>query len=263
MMRASWKRTPPVSGAVLAHFASIGIAAADLPRLVDQAIAVATDLHHVVWRDSSGATFYVHLDGDEVLCLTPFFAASAPALWRVRTHAPIFDAECIHCGGADCDVLAADGSMVTRATVQWTEFREAIEWLRVERTFDLAVVVFAHQATFADSPGELAAHRRSALGDLHLAETAFVPVGMLGPSDQVRRRASAIVTGRTEKVTWYVGNAGRSFVHLRMRSVQGIVDVVLDETLGRGAIGGRYAMIDGWLVGRPVRGFPLASGALR
>lgn len=235
----------------MGHFDSIGLAVADLPRVVDEAIDAALDPRRVVWRDATGATVSVFVEGSAVACVTPFFVPPSPAAWRVRTTAPLFDAGCTYCGGADCDVLDGDGDMITRATVQWSSFRDSVEWLRGERTFDLAVVAFAHDAWFGESMEAIHDQRRETLGDLRLADEAFLPLGMFGTTGDVTQRATALFTGRVERVTRHVGASGLGFVHARVRSLQGAIDVVLDDRLGGGAVVGRQAMIDGWLVGRP------------
>ena len=54
-----------------------------------------------LWRDPSGASLYVHRDraGSQVECLTPFFAAEKPTLWRVKSSGGLVDTECVHCSG--------------------------------------------------------------------------------------------------------------------------------------------------------------------
>lgn len=223
---------------------------------------VSTGATHPRWTDPSGASVAFHLEEQSIACLTPYFAAASPALWRVRTHAPADDPECTHCGGADCDLLDADGEMVTRATVQWLQYQPYREWLGSERTFTLEVVGFAQTASFYDDSAAFEADQAAMWGDakgpddkpLRLAENAFMPEGMFaGDGAMLSERAVVLMVGLVVQVT-LLKNAvtNNGFVHVRIDTLPGLVDVVLDPaSVPAAPRAGQLASVRAWLVGRP------------
>lgn len=183
----------------MSHFAAIGVTGSDqreLERALGAMLARAEAPpgleahaeHHGWFADESGAAIAVHGARGRVDCITPFFEAPhGGTRWRVRTRAPTPDAECVHCGGADCDVLDRDGTLVTRAAVQWLFHRPFERWLHEDRIYELEVVGFASDLVLCADDLELERAQARIWGDvdpsapkgpgnpLRLAPQAFLP----------------------------------------------------------------------------------------
>jgi hypothetical protein len=220
---------------------------------------------HVRWTDTSGASVAFHVGKAGIECITPYFVAPspAPALWNVRTHAAADDPDCAHCGGADCDILDSDGGMITRATVQWLHYQPSREWLTTERSFELQVVMFAgHAATYENEQDFYAAQESSAQGlstaknpeekRLRFAAESFLSEGIFAPANaRMIDRATAMMAGRIE-ACHHLSNSlsGKQFVHLRVRTLPGVLEVVVPSVDGTPSVGA-LCSARGWLVGRP------------
>jgi hypothetical protein len=256
------------------NVACIGIKVADreefsrvLGRLAGSAVdefAPRPDERHRRWTDPSGAAIVFHCGADGVDCITPFFVPKAgAAVWRVRSSRPAVDPECAHCSGADCDVLDAAGELVTRATVQWLNFLPYREWLGRERTYDLEVAAFARAARFCADLAEFDEAQKAWWGDgksepgkreTRLAAESFLPTGMFEPAGgPLSRRATALVCGRVESAETLENAATHvRFRHAVVRSIFGRVDVVAPDDGNAPPAAGAIALIQAWLVGRPV-----------
>lgn len=216
----------------------------------------STSASHPRWTDSSGASVAFHLEEQSIACLTPFFAATSPARWRVTTHAAVDDPECAHCGGADCDLLDSDGGMVTRATVQWLQYQPYRAWLETTRTFELEVAAFAQGVRFyADSDAFAAAQAKPGEPNaLRYADNAFLPEGMFADAGApLSERATVRFVGRVDLVETLTNSVtSEPFVHVRVVTLPGAVDVVLDPAMvdATPEVGG-LADVRAWLVGRP------------
>jgi hypothetical protein len=249
------------------HFAAIGFDFADqasfrdgLGRVGGDAVQVAQSpgAIHLQWLDASGASVAFHLDARsrDIACITPFFAPPEPTVWTVRSRAPLDDARCHHCGGAACDVLAADGEIVTRAGIQWLCFQPYRDWLRHTRSYPIEVVAFARSVeVFADVAALAAAPSTRVEGsDGHLTAESFVAVGLFQPGRDVSRSATVRATGRIHAAA-RLDNTGSGgwFWRIRIDTVPGALDVVAsgDAVLGEPRVGAPV-LIDAWLVGRPV-----------
>jgi hypothetical protein len=249
------------------HFACIGLHTqtreefmAVVDRIVDAAVedaAAPPPARHLRWTDASGASMAIHFsDRKTIECVTPFFVAPEPALWHVRTGAPVDDGDCAHCGGADCGVLDERGEMATQATVQWLHFQPFRQWLCQSRVYRLRVVVFAERAAFYPSVEAFDAGQKSwgwgvTDGRARLADCSFIPEGMFGDSRDLAARARCMFAGRVEAVGRPTNAlSGRSFLHARVASLPGAIDFVADGAEGT-AEAGAIALVRGWAVGRP------------
>jgi hypothetical protein len=261
------------------HLACIGFDVSDreafvslVDTLIDAAhvdAPAAPPDRHVRWTDASGAAVAFHLRGEHMECLTPFFAPDGGLTrWRVRTLGPAIDRECEHCGGADCDVLDERGETITRTTVQWLHSMPYVKWLSVAREFELEVAAFAEEALFVRTEAEFDTAQRELFGSpgLKLARNAFLPEGMFGPDDaSVTARATALFVGPVESVEQLTNSAsGQPFHHVRIASLPGAVDTVLDGgILEREPAIGDLALVRAWLVGRPVEKPPKPHATLK
>jgi hypothetical protein len=259
------------------HFAAIGFDFQDqesfrtgIGGIGGEAVEVARSPRavHLQWLDGSGACVAFHLDArsGDLACVTPFFAPEAPTRWRAQSTAPLDDPGCAHCGGAVCDLLDETGELVTRAAVQWLCFQPYRDWLRGGRRYDLEVVGFARSVEAFSDAEAFASSPASSLTDLagaeaaavHMAPDAFIPVGILGPNRAVSLAATARFAGRIRAAA-RLDNArsGGRFWRVRVDALPGAIDVVAAEhaVLGEPRAGG-HALVDAWLVGRPVEAPP-------
>jgi hypothetical protein len=258
----------------MSNLACIGFAITDQSKFVRLIDAIASDAvedapatsqsRHTRWTDASGAAIAVHVGSDRrIHCITPYFVAPGGSAWKVRTHSAADDPGCAHCGGADCDILGSDGQMVTRATVQWLHYQPFREWLTTERSFGLQVVMFGSRVAAYANKEELDAAQEtwfpglsSAQGpagkSLRVAAESFLPEGMFAPAQApMNNRASAMLAGQIEACNQLSNTlSGRQFVHLRLRTLPGLVDVVTASVEGTPTLGAICAA-RGWLVGRP------------
>jgi len=246
------------------HFESIGLPLGSAEELVDFLDRTwgdfveefrAGDVRHFRWSDPSGASLAAHVEKNDVVCVTPFFdPPEGLARWTVRSSAPHEDGGCVHCGGADVDVLA-DGEMVTRATVQWLHFLPYRGWLRSERDYSLSVAAFAEQVTiYAD---EDSFHRgpKPGLGNMQLMVNAFLPIGVLFGGKTARSAAKAAFSGRIAYARERRNTRGGVFWHLRIETLPGPVDVVAAPgAFARPPVTGEVGLFDAWIIGRPVTG---------
>jgi hypothetical protein len=165
------------------------LAAAPVARVVD-----ATGVEHVEYRDPSGSTLFGHIAGGELVCLTPFFRAPTPSMWRVDTSSVCVDADCVHCSGIDVDIYAGDdteGAFTTRTTLQLVR-GAAFAADRMRTIVDRAVVAFARRVdTFADADAFHADSKTAAV----LAVPSFLPTGLFGPAGDVGARAMCTFVG--------------------------------------------------------------------
>ena len=254
----------------MSNLACIGVAVADedqmgqvLMGLIEDAVEDAPSSRksqHLLWRDDSGAAVAFHLSKDELSCITPFFAAPQPATWRVRTSQATVDPECLHCSGADCDVLDPKGETVTRAAIQWLHFAPYDKWLRRTREFAIEVVAFAHWVGFypdeAAFTAACAERTKDETGEsLSLAPDFFLPAGLFGNSKHMGERAECSFAGTVSSVTTLNNSrTDQPFLHLRVDTLAGPTDIVCppDACEGRPAVGS-IAWMEAWLVGRPAQ----------
>ena len=254
-----------------------------LAPLLDHAcddVPPAPPYRHRRWTDPSGASVAVHSRAGVVECITPWFAPPGGVTrWRVRTSAVASDPECVHCSGADCDVLDEHYEQVTRACVQWLHFQPWERVLVEPRELELEVVAFADECHFFETAEEFeraqsawfASDGKGAPTDpaghpLRFAQDAFVPIGMFGEgATSMTERASAMFGGQVELVEQrVVGAFGTEFQHVRVRTLPGAIDVLLPPGSAQGlAQPGRIAWVQGWLVGRPTQLPPQHARVLR
>jgi hypothetical protein len=261
----------------MSHFSAIGFPVAspeDMQRTVSEALAAggpppwsgAAADRHIWYRDAAGPAIAAHVDDEQrVECLTPFFfEPGGGARWRVRTTAPHLDRECAHCSGADCDILdGASGALVTRATIQWLFFEPYRAWLGAPREFELQVVGFASSLVLGDAAdieraqAELFGPRDdAAVGEakrpIRLADQAFMPTGMFGAEGNLAQGARALFTGRVVSAARVSNTLSKQpFLHVRIRTLGGEIDVVSDELPPPDAPPPQLALADVWLVGHP------------
>jgi hypothetical protein len=205
----------------------------------DAALVARTDRDvHLQWLDPSGASVAFHVDARsrDLVCVTPFFAPALPTVWRVRSRAPLDDATCRHCGGAACEVLAADQRVLGSAGIQWLCFQPYRDWLTAPREYAIAVVGFAHRVVVGPAaPAGFAAGAGTG------------PDGALGPA------VTARLTGRIHAAARLDRADGGWFWRIRVETVTGSLDVVAagDDVLGEPGVG-EHAEVDAWLVGNPI-----------
>lgn len=264
------------------HFSAIGLDFRDdasLARFTGRVVRGATEVgctaagSHLQWIDPSGACVLFHLDKRRVLeCMTPFFSPpEGLARWRVHTSSAAIDGQCQHCSGADCDILDASDEIVTRAAVQFAMFAPYKAWLRTDRTYDLEVVAFAQQASFFATRAEFEATQAEWWGDartpsgepLRFDEVSFFPQGLLGTGQEAMGdRAKALMGGRVESATLRCSAQGKTFQHVRVASLPGLTDVVVNPASMTGTpTSGCLAWVEAWLVGRPVDPPPPPGGS--
>lgn len=230
---------------------------------------------HLLWTDGSGAALALHVSEDGVDCVTPFFAPEdGLTRWKVRTTEPVDDPDCVHCSGADCDLLDASGEMVTRCTVQWLHYAPYRQWLKEPRTFDLEVVAFGRSVQFFRTAEDFEAAQRTWFGDeplggtgkpMRMANNAFMPNGMFADASAgMGERATASFGGQVTRVEQRVNvRTGRPFLRARVATLPGEVDVVFGGFGGEGPHVGDQAWIEAWMVGRPVERPQSRTGVVR
>ena len=272
------------------HFACIGLWEGDMQQsfeklapLLEQAgddVPPAPPFRHRRWTDPSGASVAVHSRAGVVECITPWFAPTGGVTrWHVRTCRVATDPDCVHCSGADCDVLDERFEQVTRACVQWLHFQPWERLLAEPHELELEVVAFADEAHFFTTP-EAFTQAQSTWFDsdgkgaptgpagtpLSFAEDAFVPIGMFGNEPRsMAERASAMFGGRVEHVEERVVDTfGTGFQHVRIRTLPGAIDVLIEPGSAEGVPQlGSIAWVQGWLVGRPTSPPPSYPRVLR
>lgn len=213
------------------------------------------NVEHYLWEDASGARVVYHAKGGDLLCLSPGFRASTPTVWAVRSSGPVVDGDCLYCSGADCDILDGRGELVTRATVQFELFAPWQRFLEQTRTYRFELAGFVHWAHLCRDEAELQkAFAARGLGDMKLASTAFLPVGMFGAEKKgVTERATSLITGRVEEVERLRnGQTGHEFARLRVATLPGTIDLAgAVDALDGPAEPGRLIFAEVWIVGRP------------
>lgn len=265
----------------MSHLACIGLPVAgqaEYQRLIERLADLAEDetpdgagSTHLRWKDASGASVAFHVVDRSLACVTPFFEpAGGLTAWRARTTAPTPDPECVHCSGADCDLLAGDGALATRSAVQWLHFLPYREWLQAPRTFDLEVAGFARAAAFFATPEAF----RDGQADywarpdgsqptmpdgkpMRLAETSFLPQGLFAPGlGSMAERAQVTFSGRVERSEVLQNSlSGAPFLRVRIGTLPGPLDTVMALATASGAPAvGAIAFVQAWLVGRPRAG---------
>jgi hypothetical protein len=246
----------------MSHFSGIRLEVVDeasWKQMIKELSPLAADdsagtTQHRLWRDPSGAAMAFHLSADGGLdCVTPFFFAKDPALWRVQTSGPADDSECAHCGGADCDLLDDQGEMLTRASVQWQRFQP--DRAKMPFTTDLEVVTFAHALSFfADEKAFEAGQEaiwpaKPGEKPTRMAAESFFPTGMFGPAGNMGERAVALFCGKLESAQPLTNaHSHKPFLQARVKSLV-TVDVVADQYEGE-PTPGAFVICEGWLVGR-------------
>lgn len=266
------------------HFACIGLGVGgegDLESVVQPLFGKAVESapptrehHHLRWTDSSGAGIAFHLTSrSELQCLAPCFVPpDGGTRWRVHTSVPTPDPGCVHCGGVECDVLGEDDSMVTRAAVQLMDFVPYREWLRTERTWELQVAAFAHEADFFQDEAAFNSWQAGRFGGakddgsepMRLAPCCFLPMGMFGEPSDMGQRACSMMAGTVETCSEQRNTMtdGR-YLRVRLRTLPGAVDVVMPMSMAKtGALPGSLAMVTAWFIGRPVEPPPPATRGL-
>jgi hypothetical protein len=262
----------------MSNFSCIGLPVHDQASyraMVEKLIDLAADdgpegpaARHLRWKDPSGASVAFHLAQRAIECVTPFFdPPGGLATWRARTVAPTPDPDCVHCSGADCDLLDARGQLTTRACVQWLHFLPQREWLQAPQTFDLEVAAFAQAASFFATPeayreGQASYWARPdgtqpTMPDgkpMRLADVSFMPQGLFAKDlGSVAERARVTFSGRVERSERLRNSVtGAPFHWVRVRTVPGLLDTVFDPTESAGDPSvGAIAFVQAWLVGRP------------
>ena len=273
----------------MSHLSAIGFDASsedDLQRMLGAALdraAPPADLgasaaHYLWFRDASGAALAARLDARKAVeCVTPFFVApDGGTRWRVHTSAPHIDRECLHCSGADCDVLDPSSEvMCTRTALQFLFFEPYQVWLEVAQTFEV-VVGFASSLSLCATPDDFERAQAALFGEaesgaprepgkpMRLADQAFMPHGMFGAEGHLGARARALITGDVESVTLARNEiAGTGFVHARVRTLGGPIDIVAPADAVEVPERATLAIADCWLVGRPVETPPPKAGFFR
>lgn len=242
------------------HFSALGLFDPELTLdavLAGTPVDVVTDASgavHSRFVDASGAAVIAHATrGGDVVCVTPFFHARSPALWRIRAGAVCVDASCVHCTGVDVDIYdaehpmaALDDAFVSRATLQLVHGRAFAEDA-TGRIVDRAVVAFAHQVrTFTDVD---AFHAAGGVDGLRYAVPSFMPFGMFGPADDVGQRATAQLVGRVLSAVTRVNTVARApFLHLVVEGLWGAIDVVADAREVQEPTPGSVVEVQAWLV---------------
>ena len=245
---------------MFSHLDAIGLTADEFEAQFDAIIDLATEeattagSRHLRWLDTSGASMAFHVVGDKIACITPFFDPWVGlSRWQVTTSEAHDNDECAHCGGADCDLLV-DGEMVTRATIQWLHFLPCRDWLAQERTYDLEVVAFAEQLEIHADEEAFRRNATTATSGLKLSPEAFIPLGMFG-EEAGGSAPRALLAGRVTSAALLHNPFGGPFWHLRLESLPGPVDVVAPaHALEAQPKAGAIALVEAWLVGRPVSG---------
>lgn len=228
--------------------------------------------NYLWFQDASGAALAARIDAQKrVECVTPFFAAGdGGTRWRVHTSEGHIDRECLHCSGADCDVLdASSGEMCTRTALQFLFFEPYKTWLRSKRTFEIVVVGFASSLSLCATNDDLERAQAGLFGEadpgvprepgkpMRLADQAFFPHGMFGAEGKLGERARAILTGTVEAATLVQNEiTGANFVHTRVRTLCGPIDIVAPADAVDIPEQPTLALVDCWLVGRPVEAPP-------
>ena len=216
------------------------------------------DVSHSLWRDYSGAAVGIHVQKGRFECITPWFTSPDGATrWLVETKEPGIDPECLHCSGADVDVYDDSGNMSTRTAIQWLFFRPYRDWLRTKRRYRIEVAAFAERWKFFGSEAEFATGQKEGdrFSELSLAPNAFLPVGMFGDlrDGGFRARARATFAGRVKTVHVRTNTvSGRKFLQVRVETLPGEIDVVHPLTAELQPKPGMIALVDSWMVGRPV-----------
>jgi hypothetical protein len=244
------------------------IVGAALDRAVPPSELGASAAHYLWFRDASGAALAGRVNArKELECLTPFFAApDGGTRWRVRTGAPHLDRQCLHCSGADCDVIdASSGEMCTRTALQFLFFEPYQAWLNEERAFEVVIVGFASSLSLCATADDFERAQATLFGDaepgvprepgkpMRLADEAFMPHGMFDAEGHLGARARALLTGSVESVTVARNEiAGSSFVHTRVRTLGGPIDIVAPADGLEVPERATLAIADCWLVGHPV-----------
>lgn len=239
----------------------------------------AAAAQYLWFRDASGAALAARIDdGKGIECITPFFAApDGGTRWRVRTSAPHIDRECLHCSGADCDVLyPSSGEMCTRTALQFLYFEPYRVWLEGERTFEVVIAGFASSLSLCATSDDFEQAQAGLFGEaepgaprepgkpMRLAEQAFMPHGMFGAEGNLGARARALLTGSVESVTVARNEiSGTQFVHTRLRTLGGPIDIVAPADAVEIPERATLALADCWLVGRPVEAPPPKVGFFR
>jgi hypothetical protein len=258
------------------NLACIGLTAHDqesfgelIDALLERAVEDAPEGHgvrHLRWKDPSGASVGFHLSGNSLDCVTPFFdPPDGLSAWRTHTTAPAPDPECIHCSGAECDFLDADGSLATRSAVQWLNFLPSRAFLAVPRTFDLEVAAFARSAEFFTTPEAFhdgqakwwtGADGKEPVGKdgkpLRLAAVSFMPEGMFaGPNSSLTERAIVTFAGHVERAEQLKNTlTGAPFQRVRIRTLPGSIDTLVAPESPLPAVGS-IGFVRAWIVGRP------------
>lgn len=270
----------------MGNFSAIGFDASseeELRRSVDDALdraAPPTELgdygsNYLWFRDPSGAALAARLDARKAIeCITPFFAApDGGTRWRVRTSEPCLDRECLHCSGADCDVLDASGEMCTRTALQFLFFEPYRIWLEEERTYEIVVVGFAADLELCATPDDFERVQAARFGEaeagvprepgklMRLADQAFLPHGMFGEKHDLGARARALLSGTVESLTVERNRiTGGRFLHTRVHTYGAPIDIVAPADEVEVPERATLALADCWLVGRPVEAPPPKRG---
>ncbi|MBI2376150.1 MAG: hypothetical protein HYV07_19310 [Deltaproteobacteria bacterium] len=263
----------------MSNLRAIGFSASsrdDFLRAVDSAFERAEPAPNLgacaskyLWfRDSSGAALAARVESRKrIQCLTPFFdAPDGGTRWRVRTTSAYLDRECVHCSGADCDVLdPSSGEMCTRTALQFLFFEPYRSWLGEARTFDAIVVGFASTLTLCSTPDDLERAQAAFFGErepdaplelgkpMRLADQAFLPHGMFGSEGTLGARARALLAGTVEGVASIRNElTGTQFLHARVRTLPGSIDIVAPANALEIPEHPTLALAECWLVARPV-----------
>lgn len=264
------------------HFDCIGLQSPDeksFTRILELILDKAADdtpgrkpYRHIRWTDTSGASVAFHLRDlrgcSTIECVTPFFEPPCGlSRWHVKTSFPTEDPKCQHCGGIDCNILDENNETITRSAVQLLNFLPYKELFKNPQEFELEVVAFAHQAAFYANKAEFDKGQRrwwSSPGEaepkmpdgrpMRFADNVFLPEGMFANAEaSMNERAIALFAGRVEYSQRLTNTiTGAEFQHIRIETLQGALDIVLDPKASEGEPScGKIAFIRAWLVGRP------------
>ena len=153
-----------------------------------------------------------------------------------------------------------DDLYVTRAIVQWLHYVPARAKLALGGPVDLDLVVFAHEALFAETTEALEALEDRAQTPpedpskppIRFASNAFLPTGMFAADDAgMGHRAVAVLYGEVQASRRLVNQLTQvPFDHIRVATFPGLIDIVLEKSDAGAPRVGSKARVSGWLVGR-------------
>jgi hypothetical protein len=221
-----------------------------------------------LWRDESGASVAVHLDGDgRLACAAPSFAATSRV--RARLNGVAADPECPFCSALVVEVLE-DGEMVYPLALQLENVDQVLEMELDGREGDLAVAAFAEDVRIWTDER---AYDEALDPEVPLASRSLLPTGFFTPEQKrrgfLRRKEPepivqphALVTGLVEDAA-IVRNevSGEEFIHARVATYAVLLDVVLSASEAPEPLAaGNVVQAGSWMMGRLLGEPPEVAG---